>query len=627
MAAKFDKQAFLKYHFWILLGVLAPLILIALIGIKVSAGSETEAQRAKIKTAEDAVKTGQSFKTQVYLNGLDSQKTVLEKQRGKIWRSAYDRQARRADADGTVVPALMDFPGRVDEFNRSYPTFGQVIERRDDLARFAHPDVYPPEYQELPKLIEPTVLPGGKSPDAWRGVFRYVQDWSNPTSEDVWLALEDLDVQRELMMIVREANRSVARFEPQDQALGLIPLPQAPDAAAGEKWHRRFRSRLWELDLGVVPKGNAFVFRGTLRNVGPHRLKAAGLAVLVTVNRQAEPVRVPLTPVEVMEYIPSGTEVHLTEYSAVTAAQADGLYAAEQVLTPQNVPVKQIGAVALFKLSNRQANLPLKMATFSEAAAATEPATGAGGMGEPGDPRGPRGPSGPAPSGPGAPGPAPSGPGAPGVGEGGSGDPNAAAASPKSPYSPNRLVRNRYVERTEQVRRMPFGLTVIVDQDHVQDVLAAVANSRLRVQTTQAHWQRYRGPLAITEPAGGETGPIGPIGPAGPGNIPRGPGGDMRPGEPRPPSPGVPGPSGPRPPFGPGMPRGGSGPGGPGAPAPGGTEASAAEDPAFNSLVELSVYGIASLYERYQPPKPGDATAQATTPGTPNPTPPASPGS
>jgi hypothetical protein len=48
---------------------------------------------------------------------------------------------------------------------------------------------------------------------------------------------------------------------------------------------------------------------------------------------------------------------------------------------------------------------------------------------------------------------------------------------------------------------MPVGMVVIVDQNHVQDLLTAFANSRLRIQTTQVHWNHVRVNLkpAVTE--------------------------------------------------------------------------------------------------------------------------------
>src|SRR5262249_60601426 len=72
--------------------------------------------------------------------------------------------------------------------------------------------------------------------------------------------------------------------------------------------------------------------------------------------------------------------------------------------------------------------------------------------------------------------------------------------------------KRRYLGKpTPQVRRLPVGLVLIVDQTNLQDVLLALANSPLRFQITQVHWARFRGTIAGTEPTygtpGGEGGP------------------------------------------------------------------------------------------------------------------------
>ncbi len=82
--------------------------------------------------------------------------------------------------------------------------------------------------------------------------------------------------------------------------------------------------------------------------------------------------------------------------------------------------------------------------------------------------------------------------------------PAPAAAVPASPKTPSGLNRLRYAEVTAQVRRMPFGLVVIVDQMHVNDVLTALTNYTLDVQITQTHWQHYRGNLAAAARPGGK---------------------------------------------------------------------------------------------------------------------------
>ena len=201
--------------------------------------------------------------------------------------------------------------------------------------------------------------------------------------------------------------------------------------------------------------------------------------------------------------------------------------------------------------------------------------------------------------------------------------------------------RKRYVEVTKQVRRMPVALTVIVDQAYIQDVLIAYANSPLRFQTTQVHWKRFSGNLSGGPESGpgggfGEGGPVvssgtgsagggfgtfgeGGVGPAGGGSrggFGRGGAGGAAIG----PGPGLappilptPGPMG-----GPLLPMGPGGPGGFGG--PGGTMTSISESQLTAGLVELTIYGVVSLYEKYQEGGDAPATAPAAT-GAPAPTP------
>ena len=71
--------------------------------------------------------------------------------------------------------------------------------------------------------------------------------------------------------------------------------------------------------------------------------------------------------------------------------------------------------------------------------------------------------------------------------------------------------RNRYLKVTEQVRRMPVYLSVVLDQMYAPDLLVALANMPLRFQTTQDYWQRFRGTLPTGAAAGGETPDATPI--------------------------------------------------------------------------------------------------------------------
>jgi hypothetical protein len=189
----------------------------------------------------------------------------------------------------------------------------------------------------------------------------------------------------------------------------------------------------------------------------------------------------------------------------------------------------------------------------------------------------------PGPGGPGGTNPAvstpttpamPAGPATPAGPGGMSGTGATGASGPSAVTDVNQLNRNRYLSVTGQCRHLPLGVVVIVDQAHIHDFLASLADSPLRVQITQVLLQHARG-ISPPAPPSTDMGPMGPMGPLGTGGK----------GEPRGERPPF------RPPMGPGGPMGGSG-------QPGVGEA---EDP---NLVELTVYGIAALFERFSTKKP-----------------------
>jgi hypothetical protein len=180
--------------------------------------------------------------------------------------------------------------------------------------------------------------------------------------------------------------------------------------------------------------------------------------------------------------------------------------------------------------------------------------------------------------------------------------------------------KKRYLVSTDQVRRMPVGIVVVVDQAYMEDVLLAFANSPLRFQITQVEWKRFTGTLAgagSSGSAGGSAGDIdfgfglnnvkGSADPdAAPGSGSRRPG---RPGRPGGPGPVSPGPTGHGPgPVGFGQPAASSG-------------STVSESQITSALVELSIYGVISLYEKYDPNRTSETAAPASPTPSPTPTP------
>lgn len=129
----------------------------------------------------------------------------------------------------------------------------------------------------------------------------------------------------------------------------------------------------------------------------------------------------------------------------------------------------------------------------------------------------------------------------------------------------NNLWSHRYVEVTPQSRRIPIAVVLIVDQDHVDRVLTSFNNSKLRFLPTQVLLNQYAG--SLQPPA------LAQKDPGIQGGFPF---------------------QGPFPPF-----RGDEGPKGPNDPAAGGSD--------LDTNMELVIYGIMTLYQRY-PPAPRATT-------------------
>lgn len=204
-----------------------------------------------------------------------------------------------------------------------------------------------------------------------------------------------------------------------------------------------------------------------------------------------------------------------------------------------------------------------------------------------------------------------------------------AATTPEK-VSKNGFVFERYLELSPEARRVPVALVLIVDSQHVGLVQAVFADSVLRFLTHQVLLNDYPYKLRVPtlQLAGGPRNLGVEEGAGTPPGFPGGfPFGSMPPGFPKGFFPGVPGfPGRPFPggagsfPPGPGFPGGfppGQGPLGvggfssegyvfPGAEGwPGeqrGPGSGGAEEPQNN--VEMVLYGVVTLYERY-PPRPG----------------------
>lgn len=430
--------------------------------------------------------------------------------------------------------------------------------------------------------------------------------------------------------------------EPIDVELKLDkgdPLPQ------GVVQRERLRNSLWEMELlfGVNDKGELQLLpTSRLTNIQSARRTLPLFHAEFQLQQGGKnPITIPLQGEPVawhhsVQFKDVGIKAPLAMASLNRGEPLD----VQQVMSWLNSPVKRVDALELGVRGHSHRTVVFKMEprikpSEEETKQATEAAAPA-----PGGPGGTDDRGG-------------SGPGMMNMG-GGPGGPTTQTADSTSFTPVLHLDRNRYARVTEPVRRLPVGLVLIVDQAYMQEVLAAFSppNSRLRFHQTQVIWQHTHG-IRPPAPPGSEPEPGTPTEPGGPGGFrPGGPGGvagmgagdnrsaagqptgvgggsgkgmggiggigGLQPGGPggfRPSGPGAMGPGG----MGPGgMGPGGMSPGMPtgGFPGPGGypglggapTAADPEEDP---NLIELQIYGLVSLYERFPPQKAPETTPEA----------------
>lgn len=651
---KLDQDTLKKHHFWILLGIVPVVVLVAVLAVTATVGAAIEAKNKAVGDAQKEIDGKQTVKSDPLIKVLDDQKGLLEVKRTELWKENWERQigvTTTTDKDGKVVDAKQD-PNRnllrwprsqslgKFEYTPEYATaktqlkFGEKIPspNGDELNQFKVREVYLAEFTSPNKTgmadkVAPTEFYNG-----WQSVLRHISfppvgtggpsGWGErvPGSEQIWLALEDMWVQRAMLGQVKAVNDQLGAFE-------RVPLLDANNRPVDAPLHRAFQSRIWRVELKVVEDEKdrtKKVLTGRIRNV-TDRLQTFGvgsrmvLKVWVTGDPKGEPV-----PFEIGgEFLAGGAEREIVrdrKHDLPPGVNPTEIVRVEQAFDARTVPVRRIDALTLGFRDSRHALMPLKMPKFELYEKEAEKATA--------DPNA-SGPGGPPP------GFAVSGRGAEGSGGVSPGGTAGAAGTVETVVEAH---RKRYVELTAQVRRMPVAITVVTDQAYVQDVLLAYANSPLRFQITQVHWKRFQGTLTGTGTGPGSDGGAGSSegsvltsgsGTAGSGFLPGesggggggfgrggfGGGGFGGPaGAGRMPGLGSGSPAGIAPPIG--MMPGGSpmGPGGSpmgpgGSPfGPGGTMTSVSESQLTAGLVELTVYGIVSLYEKYQAPAEPAAT-------------------
>jgi hypothetical protein len=613
MAAKFDKDMLKKHHFWLLFVPVLLGLLLAWLGLVFGVDAATD-EKDKANRAEKEKIEKAKAQPKETLKLFEARKVELFDLRTKRWEEMWNQQK-----------GVFEWPKSLGDdqiVKVKDKKFGTPITDSSFLDAFR--DHYVKDYATLASDSAPMQFAG-----SWSSVLRHVPSWKrNPESEDVWLAVEDYWIEKEVVTALSNVNKEAAK---------LKHFPQEKDTLRS----RTFYNRVWQLELQLVNKPNGVALQGTIKNL-TNRLQPFNATnellfdVTLSETAEAKPFRFAVEG-GALEAGKQEPIKFVEKKHMVLEGNPTGIYKVEQIYDPRTAPVKRLDNLKLDDKakSARHFQYELQMSAFSEKApdvvAAASGGSGGGGTGMAGGP--PMGSSlGPTAGGPppgfGAPPPGP-GPGGPSGG--------GANANANVDFTFNGLARRRYISRTDQVRAVPVGLTVVADQSFVQDAITAVANSKLRFQTVQTHLARFRGSITYSAPAGGGDSPAGTP-PGGGSSLGPPPGGGSSLGPPPaggsslgpPPAGGSslgPPPAGgsslgPPPAGGSSLgPPPGSGPGPSGGMPSGGFPGSGVprssnEDQVATNLVEVSIYGIATLYEKFEAVKKDDASGGSNTTGT-----------
>ena len=521
MAKKFDKELVKKHHFWFLFIPILIALLVAWIGLFALAADDISVKENK--NDDDKKKSPyDKQKPRKTLDVYDVQLKELDTKRYDWWKKGWEAQK-----DLYVWPS--GYGPEQAQFLKEFRFGDQIRDEKNVHELFAFEDqkVYLNEYKQLAAQLEPMQFR-----DSWRTVLhRDQQDWAKrPDSEDMWLAMEDLWVQREILLAVHKVNAEAAAFK----------MDSPKNGAKDDPKHRTFRNRTWEVELWIEDdKGNRVV-KGKLKNIS-ERLQMLGIGNVMVLE-------IDLKPGGKIQFEVQGTplEAGLTEPMVIKTLKSHTLHSemkvneiasVKQKFDTRTVPVKRIDYLEIGRagLSDRHNSGLMKnsdgnpledpwrirMSSFSEEQAKKEKKGDA------------------PPAGAGAPLPTP-GPGA-----------TPAGSSKQLPTWPSqsqdKLERFRYLDRTEQLRRMPVGLVVITDQMYMDDINESLVNMKLLpMQLTQLEWNRFHDAVEYGPK------PMGADRPSGAGSSPT----------------------------------------------------NSRDDQFSANLMQMSVYGVVSLYEPYKPPAP-----------------------
>jgi hypothetical protein len=508
-----DKEALIKHNWWILLGVFVLLWLVCVVLINTSAADVGGKAKKDFESARSDINTaaGKNPKNSRFNEPWIKYGETYKGQKERVWGDAWE-----------VQKGLFEWP-KNDEVNL------QRLQYPDDEIAFSERSEYKErlwkkQFENLEAEFDPIEFTGGSggfvqimmpgfaggagytgggggggggadvtqqrqsvglggggggnslaraqvvanpASRADAGVWDHF--WGSvPSEEECWLAQEDFWVKRELLRIVKAAVMNVARFDEDKNA-------ENKDMPEGIVGRHVFRNNLWEINFLVERQGRQWLIsdRSTIKNLHPAQRtvplssspSSGGLHFFVKQGNKKYPFKVDGEP------LPYKAIAAFRKQWQVDSIDFRSPFELEQEFETANCPIRLIRTVQLGKHSHRTAGPALLVSKMIKPKS-DDLAAGAAGAA-----------------------PTAAKPATPGLGGGGPppGASSGAAATDLPDFTPNHLPRHRYLFTTDQCRHIPVALLVVVDQTHKDQLLVALANSRLRVQTTQVQFRHISG--------------------------------------------------------------------------------------------------------------------------------------
>ena len=372
---------------------------------------------------------------------LDKKMLIINYQIGKYFNDTLTQNEKNLFNDSYIkqIPRIMEIVNPLDDKNRG------IVQLREWLY---HKDATPDTVDQA--------------------FIRYVTDlpWkvNLDITKEAWIAQEDLWIQKDIYRMIREANKDVSHFKPTSNAKAKT---------------QTFQNSYFDLDLSLdAEKKLTFKIKNRLS-----RRQSIDLTFRVKMSKDAD------NPAEIIKIsgaalLPKGDKAGKDSHEQFLKQEKQertGIYDVEQVLTWQTAAVKRIDQIAIG--SNADGDISHSHRTFPDGLIPADEADKGVAGNKLGAPKGLKGRV-----------------------KGG------AAIKPVVPGALTQqqgvnaggldhgLWRDRYIEISEQSRRIPVAIVLIADQEHVDRVLTAFNNSRLRFLQTQVLLNQYSGSMQPPAP-------------------------------------------------------------------------------------------------------------------------------